>query len=211
MFLSSYCGVSWCLPINYTSNLLISAKNPGSVGTTSNLPGTRLRFTESRLNSAWNRLRFMCWVRPCLRVRVLYGLTGVPPTVTPILDLGGWGVLLFNRVQCYMSLQGYCTYIRQTEKGVQGQVSTHISGWVAHSLVLPEGGYQPDTLVDTRQSAPFEVCLISIISFHKFLVGSMLFTMIIWPNSCVLIGWNAVSLPSVIQLWLSHSLYRCTY
>ena len=34
----------------------------------------------------------------------------------------------------------------------------------------PKADTQPDTRVDTRQSAPFEVGLIFNISFHKFLV-----------------------------------------
>ena len=38
----------------------------------------------------------------------------------------------------------------------------------------PQADTQPDTRVDTRQSAPFEVGLISSISLHKFLVKNIL-------------------------------------
>ena len=70
--------------------------------------GNSLTFTESPLNSAWNPFRFMGWVWPCLRVWVLYGLTGVPPTVIPILGplMGDplYRMSILRKRQCHMSL-----------------------------------------------------------------------------------------------------------
>ena len=56
--------------------------------------------------------------------------------------------------------------IRPTEKEVRSRVSTRIYDYTGR----PKADTQPDTKVDTRQSAPFEVGLIFIISLHKFLV-----------------------------------------